>query len=244
MTQQAQLITHAGSSRVTRQQLAGIATPLSTATHRPISHAELMDVMEGRLLDAGYQIQREQYAVQRAGLMLFGTLDLVNGHATADYGLALGFRHSNDRHMALTIVGGSRVFVCDNLALVGSERVFNAPHRHGVIARLTETLGSFFRDKLPMEFVDVATRFERWGHAPLRDPEAKVLIYDALHHGVIPHRLRPDVHEAYFRASDLGYVDCAPRSVLGLHNAFTRSFKALNPAPAYTANVALTRLFG
>jgi hypothetical protein len=95
-----------------------------------------------------------------------------------------------------------------------------------------------------MEFAAVEARFERWGNAPLRDPEAKVLIYDALHQGVIPHRLRPDVHEAYFRAADLGYVDCAPRSVLGLHNAFTRSFKALNPAPAYTANVALTRLFG
>jgi hypothetical protein len=244
MTQQAQLITHAGASRVTRQQLAGIATPLSTATHRPISHAELMDVMEGRLLDAGYTIQREQYAVQRQGLMLFGTLDLVNGHASADYGLALGFRHANDRHMALTIVGGSRVFCCDNLALIGSERVFNSPHRHGVMARLSESLGAFFRDKLPMEFADVDARFERWGNVPLRDLDAKGLIYDAMHLGVIPHRLRPDVHTAYFQASALGYVDCAPRSLLGLHNAFSRSFKALNPAPAYTAQIGVTRLFG
>ena len=93
---------HRGATRVTRPQLRRIAPPL-TATHRPIAHADLVNTLEERLTRAGYRIVREQYAVQTNGLKLFGTFDLENGGSSAGegMGLALGFRHSNGKDMAL-----------------------------------------------------------------------------------------------------------------------------------------------
>jgi hypothetical protein len=246
-TATAQLVAHAGAHRVTRQQLVGIAPPLSTATHRPIAHAELVDTMEDRLLRAGYSIAREQYAVQREGLMLFGTFDLVlNGVGRAPVdgtGLALGFRHGNDKSMALRCVSGARVFVCDNLALVGDKRLFSLVHKHGVMGHLRQSLDQYF-GAFDQQIEMLRDRFGVWQRSPLQDIEAKALVYDAVITGVIPSRLLDDINTAYFAAEALGYEDCAPRTKWGLSNAFTRSFKSLNPAPAWTAQRGLTELLG
>lgn len=238
------LSAHRGAQLVTRQELRGIAAPPSTATWRPIGHAELVDIMQDRLEAAGWSIRKEQFAVQTEGLKLFGTLDLENGHAPGEgLGAAIGFRHGNDKSMALQIVAGARVFVCDNLALSGDTKLFRSRHKHGVFSRLREALGGYF-GKLGDEINLVKDRFGVWQAADLTDDQAKVLIYDAIQAGIIPARIRPDVHQAYFQAEDLGYADSAPRTKLGLHNAFTRAIKALNPAPSFEANVGLTKLLG
>lgn len=239
------LIVHSGASHVTRQELRGIATPPSTPTHAPIAHADLVKLIESALGDGGYSIVREQYAVMSKGLTLFGLLDLQNGKAPREgAGYAVGFRHANNKHMALSIVGGYRVFICDNMALTGDRKVFSHPHRHGVINRLDTSLRQFFGQSLPEQFAVIEDRFRRWEREDLYDDDARVLIYRALETGVIPARLRADVHTAYFDADALQYADCAPRTKLGLHNAFTRGLKALNPAPAYESQISLTRLFG
>jgi len=188
---------------------------------------------------------REQYAVMSRGLTLFGLLDLQNGKAPREgAGYAVGFRHANNKHMALTMVGGYRIFICDNMALSGDRKVFSHPHRPGVINRLAESLHRFFSESLAEQFDVIEARFRKWEREELFDDDARVLIYRALETGVIPGRLRADVHTAYFDADALHYADCAPRTKLGLHNAFTRSLKALNPAPAYESQISLTRLFG
>lgn len=230
---------------VTRSQLRGIPAPPSTSTHRPLLHAELVDMMEDQLNAAGLFITREQYAVQHQGLKLFGTLDLRNGGLSSipNTTLALGFRHGNDKSMALKCVGGARVTICDNMAMVGDATVFRAMHKHGVVAQLRAMLARYFGeyDKTVGMMTD---RIEGWQHWGLHDIEAKALVYDAVTTGVIPTRLLDDVHVAYFRAKDLGYPDCAPRTKWGLHNAFTRSFKSLNPGPEFSAQLGLTRLLG
>jgi hypothetical protein len=233
-----------GSQIVTRDQLRSIPTPASTASWRPLPHVELVETLEDRLQAAGYRIEREQFAVQTGGLRLFGTLDLRNGHELGEgLGFALGFRHANDKSLALQIVGGARVFVCDNLALSGDIQVFKNKHTHGVYGRLRQALGTYL-GKLGQQIELIKDRFGVWQAAEISDDQAKVLIYDAIAKGIIPSRIRPEVHEAYFEAARLNYQDCAPRTKWGLHNAFTRSIKALNPAPAYEANLGLTRLFG
>jgi Domain of unknown function (DUF932) len=240
-----------GAEKVSRQDLAKFWAPASTATWRPIQHAELADIIQDRLEVAGYRIQREQYAVQTKGLKLFGTLDLTVPGADSQYGdgqvgqglgFALGFRHSNDKSLALQMVGGSRVFVCDNLALSGDVQVFRNKHTHGVYSRLRAALGTYVR-QLGHQIEMMKDRFGVWQAAEISDDQAKVLIYDAIAKGVIPSRIRPEVHAAYFDAARLNYEDCAPRTAFGLHNSFTRAIKALSPAPAYEANLGLTGLF-
>jgi hypothetical protein len=60
---------------------------------------------------------------------------------------------------------------------------------------------------------------------------------------VIPHRIRHEVHNNYFNADALGFEDCAPRSLWGMHNAATRAFKALGLGPMFEANISLAELF-
>lgn len=239
---------HAGASIMTRAQLAGIPTPASTPTWRPIGHADLVDLITDRLQAAGYGIASEQYAVQKEGLWFFGALDLKAPddalvQVVDGTGLAIGFQHSNDKKLALRVVAGARVFVCDNLALSGDREVFRNLHTHGVIGRLRESLGGYFGG-LQEQVAKLRERFGVWQASPLTDTEAKAIVYDALHDGTLPHRIRHEVHEAYFRAEELEYTDCMPRSKWGLHNACTRAFKALNPGPMFEANVGLTRLLG
>jgi hypothetical protein len=237
------LIAHAGAHHMTRQQLAGIIPPLSTATHRPIGHADLVGLMEEALNRAGLYIEREQFAVQRAGLVLFGTLDLRNGGASAGpgTGLALGFRHANDKKMALRCVAGARVFVCDNMALVGETTVFRIQHRHGAMGALRQSLGTYF-GAYDKQIEMLRDRFGVWQASPITNVVAKSVVYDAITSGIIPSRLLDDIDDAYFRGAEKGYEDCAPRNLWGLHNAFTRSFKTLNPAPQFAAQLGLTRL--
>jgi hypothetical protein len=207
-------------------------------------HAELVEIMQDRLVGAGYRVTKEQYAIQNNGLRLFGTLDLANGKTPGEgLELALGFRHANDRNLALQLVAGTRVMVCENMSLIGDAQVFKNRHTHGMMGRLREALGRYFGG-FGQQVEMIRDRFGVWKAARLSDDEAKVLIYNAIAGGIIPSRIRPEIHEAYFNAEPLGYADCVSRSKWGLHNAFTRSFKALNPAPAYEAQLGLTRLMG
>jgi len=236
------LVAHSGAQVVTREQLESIPAPPSTQWHRPIAHAELDDILRFGLRSAGYEISRAQYAVQTDGLRLFGAYDLEATTAPG-MGTAIAFRHANNKTMGLELVCGGRVFICDNLALIGQTKLFKHRHTHGVIGRLREAVTGYFA-KLPQAIQMVQDRVGVWQAAPLSDDEAKVVIYDAIQTGTIPARIRPEVHAAYFDAEKLGFEDCLGRNKWGLHNAFTRSFKALNPGPAYAGNLGLTQLLG
>src|SRR5206468_11951104 len=76
-------------SKLTREQLALVPTPLATATHRPIPHAE---VVTGLVETLGFRhigVVQEEYAVSKDGMKMFGILDLDTGM----HGLPVLHRH-------------------------------------------------------------------------------------------------------------------------------------------------------
>src|SRR2546428_11554396 len=54
---------------------------------------------------------------------MFGVLTCANGHGSEDFALAIGIRNSMDRSLAVGLLAGSKVFLCDNLAFSGEARV-------------------------------------------------------------------------------------------------------------------------
>ena len=121
--------------------------------------------------------------------------------------------------------------VCSNMALAGESTVFRVMHRHGVIIRLRESLDRYFGE-YEKEITMLQNQFGVWQASPVQDIEMKAIAYDAVTQGVSRSRLLDDIHTNYYRAKDLGYPDCAPRTLWGVYNSFTRAFfKALNPAP-------------
>ena len=77
----------------------------------------------------------------------------------------------------------------------------------------------------------------------ISDTDAKAKIFDVFDQAILPVRFFPPVSEAYFRppadASDL-----KPRSLWGLHNAFSRQIRQMAPGPAFEATAGLGQVFG
>lgn len=245
----ATLITHCGAKRLTREELRLLPAPESLgARHRPVPHAELVDAIRGEATARGFRVAREEYGVNNQGAALFGVMDLsgeaVQTHALAlpGTGPSLGFRSSVDESMAIALVGGgARTFVCDNMAFAGD--VFALKRKSTTGLDLERAMHEAFDRFLShsSRFVEALGRLQ---NTPVTNDEARELIYEATISGVVPLRLMPVIHEAYFSIDEEARPECADRTQWGLHSAFTRALKLLTPARAWTANVAVGRLFG
>lgn len=115
--EQAQLMAHSGSSKITREELKVIQTPPGSPTHQPIPHSEIVGALVETLSFRQISVMREEYAVSGDGMKLFGVLDLETTFDGCRF--SVGVRNSNDKSMRLALTVGYRVFVCDNMAFHG-----------------------------------------------------------------------------------------------------------------------------
>ncbi len=70
--EQAQLMAHSGSSKITREELKVIQTPPGSPTHQPIPHSEIVGALVETLSFRQISVMREEYAVSSDGMKLFG----------------------------------------------------------------------------------------------------------------------------------------------------------------------------
>lgn len=273
MAKTATLVAHCGGEIVTRADLRALpkATALSKS-HKPLQHIDLVEALEVELQKIGLTIKREQLAIANEGMRLFGTMDLEaveESSATAliprdatDRGLAIGFRHGNDKSFATSGVAGNRIFVCDNLAMYGQYVAFHKKHTTRVIIRDVVANGC---DKLVAQFGDLNKQIERLQNTNLSDGDAKAFLIDAFTGEESPMAIKylPPVWQYYRDAGrDGGTIvmeekdgvmvptrvelpDCAPRTLYGLNNAFTRVVQTLTSAAhRHATGVEVGRLFG
>ena len=220
------LCVHRGAKIVTREELKALPAPVGTESWKPIPHHQLVEVLDGEFKRRNIEVKRSQFAVQKAeASLLFGVYDLQITSKSGEFGAAYGFRTSNDKSLALRGVVGSRVFVCDNLALSGDEIVLNRRHTSGL--------------KIEVEVMDSVTRFfekynmledhvNKMKDYKLMDWMAKEMIYDAMIvHRVMPLRLIENVHQEYFEPSYPEFKEVG-ENLWRLNNAFTTTAKQLN----------------
>lgn len=245
------LSTHGkGSVRMTREQLAAVPCPPGTWTHKPVPHAELVDVMGRKLEERGLVVEREQFAVSPNGMKLFGVMNVKptdetlvreGGQVIEGTGWAVGFRASNDKSLAIQIVAGLNVFVCDNLALSGSAIL--AYRRHSRSLSITNTIETGLS-----KYFGYLRRFQsdvsRAMGTHMDDDAAKRMIFDLTYQGILAPSLFTDFSRNYFLADRLGYTDCQPRTQWGLHNSATRAIKALTPGSAFNTTQRLGAWMG
>jgi hypothetical protein len=216
--------------------------------HRPVPHHELVEVLKEELASAGYEVTREEYAIQHHGLKLFGVMDLVprpgvtSPLSNGDKGLGLGFRHGNDQTLSLSLVCGARVAVCDNLMLSGDMIVLKRKHTKGLSLRDEVKAGV---ERLLLEYSTLEQGILRLKEQGLTDETAKAMIYDAfVNHQVLPIRYLEQVGTWFFHPP-ADAQDCQPRTLWGLHNAFTRTVKELSsPARRFEATTCIGQVFG
>ena len=233
------ILSHAASQLVTREELLTIPPPHATPTWRPIAHGDLVAAIDRQLLVRGITIRSEKFAIQRGGARLFAVLDL-SIESSEECCAAMGIRTANDRSMALEIAVGLKVFVCDNLAFSGDLIALRRKHtiNFDLNADISRAVDRYQAHLLVLQRTIAEAR-----KVPIADKEAECLIFEAFRYEIVPIRYFKEVAETYFNpASDM--IDVQPRSMWGLHNAFTRAVRQMAPAPAFEATTALGRFFG
>lgn len=115
------LMLHAGAQALDYADLRLLETPDPTATHVPIAHHRLVDVVRLTLGFYGHEVTEEHHGVTPDGMRYFGILSLRSTYG--DYTDTVGLRNSHDKTFPIGLSFGSRVFVCDNLAFIADHVV-------------------------------------------------------------------------------------------------------------------------
>lgn len=227
------------SRPVTLADLKTLPLPASRGPwHAPVPHHLLVDSIEVEARERGHHVMRTQLALNRDGSKLFGVINLASQHE--DRSLALGFRNSTNSTMSIKLVAGTNVFVCDNMALSGD--MIALARRNTTGLDIEEALAVGF-DRFSQHATVLDQHIMRLQAHAITDVEAKAQIVDAFTADVLPVRYFDDVVSFYFEPATEA-TDCQPRTLWGLHNAFTRAMKALEPPRRFSATVALGELFG
>lgn len=119
------LMLHSGAGAVSYDDLRAVQTPAGTDSHVPVPHHEIVELLRYTLGFYGHEIVQEDHAIMPDGMRYFGLMTLRSTYG--DYGDVVGLRNSHDKSFPIGIAFGSKVFVCDNLALIG-EHVIKRKH--------------------------------------------------------------------------------------------------------------------
>jgi hypothetical protein len=115
-----------GLSKIGRPELAQIAVPEATSTHKPVPHHTIVEALVQTLSFRHIGVVQEEYAVSPDGMKMFGVLDL--GTQMEGCRFSIGIRNSHDKSIRLGLTAGLRVFVCSNMAFSGDFTPVLAKH--------------------------------------------------------------------------------------------------------------------
>lgn len=233
-----QLMVHAGGWTATKEDLACVPVPPESESYFPVSYARFIEEMELHIPRFGLRIEREEFALARAGQQMFGVLTCRNGHSQPDYTLAIGLRNSYDRSLAVGLVVGTRVFCCDNLAFSGEVQ---AARKHTVhvfrdlpdlIYRMLSQVASL-RSRIDAEVAAMKTR-------TLSAPEAHHLMIEGVRKQALPASQLPRLIAAWDKPK---HPEFEPRTAWSLYNAFTEVTKSRSPRFQMEGTLKLQQVF-
>lgn len=116
----ARLVAHCGGVPATREEVFALSAPEHTNSWKPVAYRDAIEMLHGTVRrQLGLELVAEQYALNKAGTQLFHVARFDTG--TEESGLAIGLRQSYDKSLALGVVAGAQVFVCDNLCFSGDQ---------------------------------------------------------------------------------------------------------------------------
>lgn len=142
------------SQKVPVDQIYSIPVAPGSKTYKPVAHGIVRDTLLTQIEQRGLKVVGEEWALsaQRKtrtpecrdpsiytgyGSRCFGLLKLSgNGEfhdipgMDTDFTIAIGIRNSHDKSIALGIVSGVSVFVCDNMALSGENTMYRRHTSH------------------------------------------------------------------------------------------------------------------
>ena len=187
------LMLHTGGEAIAYDALRALPVPQATASHVPIPHHSVVDMVKYSLGFFGHELLEEHHATTPDGMNYFGVLSLRSPYG--DYTDMVGLRNSHKKQFPIGIAIGSRVFVYDNLAF-NADHVIKRKHTAnakrdlpGLVAEVIEPLGEARKAQ--------ALTFDRYKALPLTDDLADQGIMWMYRRGVINLTRIGDVLKAY-----------------------------------------------
>jgi hypothetical protein len=161
-------------TKLTWEELARVATPAATATHKPVPHIAVVDNLVEALSFRQIAVMREEYAASSDRMRMFGVMDLSSGFDGCR--LAIGLRNSHNESFRLSATVGLRIFVCENLAFHGEYTLVLAKHSKHFSLEDSLAIGV---DRMRRNFGSLKQQVEEWRALQLLTAAAKLLIYQA-----------------------------------------------------------------
>lgn len=146
------LLVHCGAEKVNWDRLTSVKTPESTDTHVPIPHHELVERVREEIPNTNLIVKQEEHALSKDGMNYFGVIRIEDPKHPAEkdgFSRVIGLRNSHNKRLAVGLVSGSSVFVCDNLAFSG-EITVTRKHTSLVMDNLNEMIATALNGLQPL----------------------------------------------------------------------------------------------
>ena len=130
----------------TEMDVRMVPVPAQTRSYTPVPHGDLIDTIETQLAHhmPGHYVADKQFGLAREGQQLFGLMTLKRNlklpeadlriiRPEDDLDISIGFRNSYDKSMSLGVVGGAKVFICDNMMMTADAVKIMKRHTKNVL---------------------------------------------------------------------------------------------------------------
>ena len=239
-TASSQLMVHCGGNIVTLDQLFALDTPAATATHHPMPHSDLLEMIEDSVtrkfkvdvdsLDAAYGVSADHQ-------QLFGVIAMKLD--SDEHSISYGFRNDHGKKLSAALTLGARVFVCDNLAFSSSGVNVFRKHTKNVYRDMRFQIEDAVQASTG-EYDKIVAGWEKQKTMPLSLDAGFSAIGRAQGHGVL---LPNQAAVAFSEWKQPSHVEFEERNVYALSQAFTESAKKGSPALAQTRYPKISEFF-
>jgi hypothetical protein len=219
------------------KDLQSLPTPEAKGRyHKPIHPATVVETLISSLNGYDHEVARTAFAMNPKETQLFGILDLEPQHPELGRTWSVGFMSSVDMTSSFKLAGGAGIFVCENFQVSGEVVVMR---KHTIGLDLNEEI-----KRMTGKVLEVCESNEKLIEAQdsisLDDKDAFSLLGDALVQNLLPAAKVREAGELYMAAE---YEDCKPRTLWGMHNAFTREIQKLSPGRRVPVTVDTGKFF-
>jgi hypothetical protein len=214
------LVLHCGGATVSTERLAKVSTPQPEGRWHPIAHHSLVDQVQAGLEAAGMRVVNTAHSLNRNGAQYFGLIQVLDDHASEEWGTIVGLRNSHDKRFPAALAMGSALFVCDNLAFQG-QVVLSRKHTTHIMRDLPQVTNRAV-GRLASFVGTTEQRATSYKDREMGNLEAHDLVIRSLDAGAITTTMVPRVLEQWRAPNHPEFRD---RNMWSLYNAFTETLK-------------------
>jgi len=181
--------------RVPETEVLAVPEPSFTRTWHPIGHGTLIRALLSATENYGWKIASRSYSLSLNKTKMFGVWELETEIKGKNW--TIGFRNSIDKSMAVGLVAGLKVFVCDNLVFSGEFIEFRK-HTAGLNQQTLENFCIQAINQIEGRLIETERWVEGLKKIPLSVSGAEHLTIQAMRNGIIPINQFNSFYNLYF----------------------------------------------